>query len=110
MTRRRYLQINGELVEVTQDYRQESNSPFVMGDLPDYESPIDGRIISGRAQRREDLRRSGCRPWEGMDQERKEAQRRTAYIDAKLDKAAEATAWRAYYQLSPEKRRLLRGA
>ncbi len=35
--------------------------PYVRSDLPAYESPIDGRIIEGRAARREDLARSGCR-------------------------------------------------
>jgi hypothetical protein len=28
-----------------------------MGDLPAYTSPIDGRLVDGRAQRREDLKR-----------------------------------------------------
>lgn len=35
-------------------------APMVVSDTPDYRSPIDGRLISGRAQRREDLKRNNC--------------------------------------------------
>lgn len=35
--------------------------PYVNGDLPPYPSPVTGKIIEGRAARREDLARSGCR-------------------------------------------------
>jgi hypothetical protein len=101
---------DGEPFEVTADYVHVPEGHFVMGDLPAYESPVDGRVIEGRAQRREDLRRTGCRPWEGREQETKEAQRRKAYQEQHLEKRAEEHAWRSYYQLSPEKRRILRGA
>jgi hypothetical protein len=36
-------------------------TPYVRGDLPAYVSPITGKPIEGRAARREDLARSGCR-------------------------------------------------
>lgn len=35
--------------------------PFVMSDTPAYKSPIGTGLIDGRAARREDLKRSGCR-------------------------------------------------
>lgn len=35
--------------------------PMVRGDLPAYISPVTGKLIEGRAARREDLARSGCR-------------------------------------------------
>ena len=35
--------------------------PYVRGDLPTYISPVTGKPIEGRAARREDLARSGCR-------------------------------------------------
>ena len=35
--------------------------PYVRGDLPAYQSPITGKPIEGRAARREDLARHGCR-------------------------------------------------
>jgi hypothetical protein len=35
-------------------------APIVQSDIADYRSPIDGRLITSRSQRREDLRRNGC--------------------------------------------------
>lgn len=37
---------------------------YVIPDTPDYQSPVTGERVSGRVQRREDLKRSGCVPWE----------------------------------------------
>jgi hypothetical protein len=34
--------------------------PFVLGDIPEYTSPIDGNVITSRSQRREDLKRNNC--------------------------------------------------
>lgn len=110
MTRRRFIQIDGELVEVTPDYTPEPRGPFVMGEIPDYTSPVDGKVISGRAQRREDMRRNGCRPWEGRDQEVKEAQRQKQYQDQHLEQRLHENVMRSYHELPPEKRRILRGS
>lgn len=38
----------------------EIRMPMVMRDTPEYRSPIDGRLITSRSERREDLRRNGC--------------------------------------------------
>lgn len=35
--------------------------PMVMSDIPPYESPIDGRMITSRSARRYDLESNGCR-------------------------------------------------
>lgn len=35
--------------------------PYIRSDLPAYVSPVTGKIVEGRAARREDLARSGCR-------------------------------------------------
>lgn len=35
--------------------------PYVRGDIQPYVSPVTGKTIDGRAARREDLARSGCR-------------------------------------------------
>lgn len=35
-------------------------APMVMRDIPEYASPIDGRMITSRSWRREDLIRNGC--------------------------------------------------
>lgn len=98
---------DGELVYGAVPERTDTH--FVMPDLPGYDSPIDGRWVEGRVQRREDLRRSGSRPWEGREQEAKEAARRKAYSEQRLDQAAERSARIGYAQLSPAARRILRG-
>lgn len=35
-------------------------APMVMSDIPEYRSPIDGKMITSRSERREDLARNGC--------------------------------------------------
>jgi len=35
--------------------------PYVRGDLPEYISPVTRKPVDGRAARREDLKRAGCR-------------------------------------------------
>lgn len=40
------------------------NTPYVIGDIPDYVSPASGKLVSGRVQRRDDLARTGCVPYE----------------------------------------------
>ena len=105
------MQINGELIEVTNDYQQEPKADIhILPDLPGYESPVSGLWIEGRAARREDMKRHGARPWEGLEQERKEADRQKAYQAAAYEKKLDEAAWRAYNEMSPEKRRILRNA
>lgn len=41
--------------------------PQIMRDIPEYRSPIDGRLISSRSQRRYDLEANNCREWEPSD-------------------------------------------
>lgn len=104
----RYIQIDGELVKVSDQFHQiRPMAPAVFGDLPDYQSPVDGAVVHGRRGRRYDLARTGCRPYEGGDQERHEAARNRAYDEQKSDAKLDATARTAYAQLSPEKRRIL---
>lgn len=35
--------------------------PYITSDLPAYRSPVTGKMVDGRYDRREDLKRSGCR-------------------------------------------------
>ena len=35
-------------------------APHIVSDIPTYRSPIDGRPITSRSQRREDLKRNNC--------------------------------------------------
>jgi len=58
MARRSFVQINGRLYERGVDDIPEpigglSRTATVMGDLPDFVSPIDGSVVSGRAGLRE---------------------------------------------------------
>lgn len=105
--KRRFVQINGELIEVTKDYVQEPVAPAIFGDIEPYESPASGKMIEGRAQRREDFKATNTRPFEGIEQERKEAARRRAYEEARHEKKLDESVGRAFYSLSPEKRRQL---
>jgi len=105
--RTRYIQHpeTGELI-LAEDYRPPHRpTHYVMPDLPDYESPIDGRVVHGRAGRREDLRRSGCRPYEGREVEAREAARVRRNHEQAQDRAIERTAQSVWANMSPEKRR-----
>jgi hypothetical protein len=57
----RYIMQAGRLVEITRGPRQPSVFPSIQRDLPAYRSPIGTGWVEGRAARREDLARSGCR-------------------------------------------------
>lgn len=41
--------------------------PQIIGDIPEYRSPVDGKLITSRSQRRDDLERNNCREWEPSD-------------------------------------------
>lgn len=107
--RRRYVYdpVRKELVEAAA--RQSQALHFIQPDLPGYESPVTGQWVEGRKARREDLLRTGSRPWEGMAEERKEASRRTARNEAQLDQLAEKMAHKAW-DMAPERvRKVFRG-
>lgn len=108
--RKRYIQINGELREVCRDYVADPVAPTVWGDLPGYESPATGLWVEGRVARREDLKRSGCRPWEGISAEKAEAAKWQYEQAQRQESALNESAHRAWYALSPSKRRLLENA
>lgn len=83
---------------------------FVSDDIPAYLSPTTGRVIGSRSARRDDLKRSRARPWEGLEQERKEADRQRAYADEKCDSKLTETAHRVWHELPPSKRAVLDGS
>ena len=56
--RRRFVQINGELVEYGRSV--ERVAPDVMGDIEPYQSQIDGTWIKSRSQHREHLKAHEC--------------------------------------------------
>lgn len=83
------------------------SAPASFADIPDYISPVTGKLISGKRQREEDLKRSGCRPWEGMEVERREAQKRKAATEAEWDKQNAEAVGKAWQQISQESRDIL---
>lgn len=99
----------GELAEVPVDSRQAPAAPAVFGDLPPYESPITGKIVDGRRARRDDLKRHGCRPYEGREQEMKEAAKVQRENDRKVDQLAEKMAHRAWAEAPERVRKHFRG-
>lgn len=118
MPRSRYVYAGGKLVAEWQDgeivfadatyYGEgESDAPMVLPDTPGYVSPVTGLWVEGRRQRREDLKRSGSRPWEGLEQERKEAARAKACEAAKVEKRLEEAVMTTWYAMPPDKRRRL---
>lgn len=82
---------------------------FVQADLPGYVSPASGKWIEGRSARRDDFARTNTRPWEGIDCERKEANKRRAEADAKLDRTLDAGIRKTISELPPSKRKALEG-
>lgn len=107
--RKRYVQLRGELVEVSQDYEPEPAAPLIFGDIPPYQSPITGEWIDSRSKRREDLLRNGCRPYEGREQEQKEIARQRAYAEAKAEMRTERIVAETLNHLPYRTQRILRG-
>jgi hypothetical protein len=95
-----------EMVEVSA--RRSAALHFIQPDLPGYESPITGQWIEGRKARREDLRRHNCRPWEGLDQEKREAAKVQAERERGLDQLAEKIAHRGWAEAPERVRRMFR--
>lgn len=75
----------------------------------EYKSPTTGKYITSKRQRTDDLKRSGCRPYEGFAEESKHAAKIRNAEEKKLDAKLHDNVSRAYHQLSPDKRRALAG-
>lgn len=80
------------------------SAPMGQVDIPAYESPATGKWITSRSERREDFKRSGCREWEGMESERKEAAKTKAADEAKQDTALDHSVRTAWAALPPSKK------
>lgn len=106
MTRRRfrYDPETKEMVEV--GVRDDGPSGLmIVGDLPDYTSPVDGKLVSGRAQRRNDLKRTGCREYDPG--EREAYMKSRAADDAALEKSVGNTVEKFFYTATPRTRELI---
>lgn len=71
-----------------------------------YESPASGKIITSKAERRDDFKATGTRPWEGKEQEEKEVDRQKAYADKEMDDKLDKTVRESWAALSPTKKAL----
>lgn len=76
-------------------------------DIPAYVSPVSGRWVNSRKQRKEDLAEANCRPWEGLEQEKKEAARRQEYLEQAQDKKLEQTIEQTIKDLPEQKKAVL---
>ena len=59
MTRKSWIQINGELIPKDEYYGQNfarGSAPMIMPDIKPYRSTITGEIVGGRAQHKNHLR------------------------------------------------------
>jgi hypothetical protein len=70
------------------DKRADFPTPSVMRDIAEYTSPIDGKPISSRSTRREDLKANDCVEWEPGIGKKAGADKRTPglYKNAKFAK------------------------
>lgn len=80
------------------------SSPAGIVDIPAYQSPASGKWITSRAERREDFKRTQTREWEGMDSEKREAERQKKYQEEAQDKALDHTVRQAWADLPPSKK------
>ena len=69
----------------------------VFGDYEGYESPVSGKWIEGKRARLEDLKRTGCRPYE--EGEREQAVVRRAAEERELDRSIDESVERAAAEL-----------
>jgi hypothetical protein len=62
MSRKRWIYVKGEAIPAEEYQPEVSTGLMVMGDLPDFRSPIDGTVVSGRAGMREHCKRHDVVP------------------------------------------------
>jgi putative FmdB family regulatory protein len=72
-----------------------------------YESPIDGKVITSERQRQYDMESNGCRPWEGIKQEKKQVAKQKKINNDKLDKAVNKNLEKQIAQMPTEKKKRL---
>ena len=80
-------------------------APMMRADIApwkSYNSPASGKPISSYAERREDMKKTGCRDWEGRASEDKHAARQKAYAEAESEAKLDVAVRTAWAQLSPQ--------
>lgn len=58
--RKRYIQINGELIEAEKVVADVPQTTMIMPDIQPYQSMIDGSMINSRSEHRAHLKAHGC--------------------------------------------------
>ena len=105
----RYLKLKDYRVPQTCECGAESrklmSTPMIAPSFEAYESPIDGKPITSKQKRIEDLAKSGCVPYEmGMVEENN---KRLRNGELKLEKGMEETVDHEISQMSARKQELL---
>lgn len=67
-----FVRRNGVMVDkdtgapmlTAEDMMKPVQVPHIISDIPEYRSPIDGRVIHSRSDRRDDMKRHGCVEYE----------------------------------------------
>lgn len=54
----------GEPLLTPEEWAQPVQVPSIVSDIQPYRSPVDGRVINSRSDRRDDLKRNGCVEYE----------------------------------------------
>jgi len=84
--------VDGKSVFIPKEKARVKPRLQVVPDIPDYTSPVDGRLVSGRKQRREDLKRNGCVEYDpGMRETA--VRRRDEMHQAAVDKLVDRMRW-----------------
>lgn len=84
---------------------REKGPMIFVDNFQEYESPIDGTPITNRRKRDYDLKRNGCRPYEGFHIEKQEADAVRQAEDNKLMSDIMETAERTYHEIEHGYRR-----
>ena len=83
------------------------SAPMMRADIAPwdtYESPATGKRITSYTERREDMKASGCRDWEGRASEDANAKKQQAYNDESMDKKLDHTVRTLWANLPAEKK------
>lgn len=79
----------------------------VRGEIAEYVSPSTGKVITTRREMRADMKGSGCREFEGVQAEQKEAGRQKAYQEQREDRKLHKTVISSIMQMPENQRRQL---
>ena len=81
--------ITGEMIPIREWYDKYyeplPKTHYIIGDIEPFHSPVDMRVINSRPEYLDDLKRTGCRHWEGQEAEQREADRHNAEKEAAFE-------------------------